>query len=54
MMSNADVSASSREIYGEAKRHQEEARRLMDQDKRQEAAIHAASAYESARKAYGD
>ncbi len=51
---NTEVSASNQKIYEEAERHQKEAEALIGQGKKQEAAIHAASAYELARKAYGD
>lgn len=54
MTDNTEVSASNREIYKEAKKHQAEAKALIEQGKKQEAAIDAAIAYESARKAYGD
>ena len=54
MTDNTDVSAHNREIYTEAKRHQEMAKALIDQGKNQEAATHAGKAYELARKAYGD
>ena len=54
MTGNTEVSASNREIYEEAKKYQAKAEALIEQDEKQEAAIHAARAYESARKAYGD
>jgi len=54
MTDNTKLSASNREIYEEAKNHQAKAGALIEQGKKHEAAIHAARAYESARKAYGD
>ena len=54
MVGNTDVDASNRELYEEAKGHQETAKTLIDQGRKHEAATHAASAYELARKAYGD
>jgi multimeric flavodoxin WrbA len=54
MTGNTEVSDANREIYDEAKKHQEAARTLIEQGKKREAAIHAANAYELARKAYGD
>jgi len=54
MTDNMAVIASNREIYEEAKKHQVKAEALIEQGKKHETAIHAAIAYESARKAYGD
>lgn len=54
MTDNMEVSASNREVYEEAKKQQMAAESLIHQDKKREAAIHAARAYELARKAYGD
>ena len=54
MTENTSVNAANREIYEEARNYQAEAKVLIDQGRKKEAAIHAASAYESARKAYGD
>ena len=51
---NTQVSDANRDVYGQAKLHQEEARILIEQNRRQEASIYAGRAYELARKAYGD
>ncbi|MFC1716823.1 flavodoxin family protein [Candidatus Poribacteria bacterium] len=54
MTNNTEVNADNREIHTEARKNQEAAKALIDQGNKQKAAVHAAKAYELARKAYGD
>jgi len=54
MTDNTEVKSSSNGLYGSAKNSQKKAVELMNQGKKNEAAIYAAHAYEMARKAYGD
>ena len=54
MTENTNVDANNQDTYTEARKHQEAAKVLIDQDDKHKAAIHAANAYELARKAYGD
>jgi len=54
MTKNTNVNNSNQPIYEQAKEHQEKAKLLIDQGKKQESAIYASQAYELARKAYGD
>lgn len=51
---NARVNDANRGTYEQAKEHLKKARLLIDENRRQEASVHAGHAYELARKAYGD
>lgn len=51
---NTEVNSANQEIYERARKHQEMAKVFMAEGKKQDGAIHAANAYESAREAYGD